>query len=93
MTNEHQARWISKERLAALRKSGGLRQGMLLDSYNGLILIEPVGSDLADGRVLSREEADFELQPVWCPGPKAQLREARKLIGLEAVTADLVGAV
>ncbi len=83
MHTEYQARWISKDRLTALRKAGGLGHNVVLDSFNGRIIIEPKGSELGDGPVLSREEADYELQPVWCPGPTAQLRDARRLLGID----------
>ncbi len=95
-TATYQARWISKGRLDALRRRGGWRPGVLVESYNGYLIVEPAGSDLGDGPVLSPVEAEYELQPVWCPGPKARLTEARKLIGLdpmlerqEALTAAL----
>jgi hypothetical protein len=84
MTQEYQARWVSKKQAEELRRSGRARDGVLLDSFNGFLLIEPVGSDLGDGPVLSREEAEFELQPVWCTGSKSRLAEARRLLGLEA---------
>jgi hypothetical protein len=84
MHNHHQARWVSKQRLSELRKSGELSRGLLLDSYNGWIIIEPAESELGDGDILSAETADYELSPVWCPGSKAKLKEARKLLGLSA---------
>lgn len=86
----YQARWISKERLRQLRKSGSLGKGLLLDSFNGWIIVEPAGSELGDGEIMSAETADYELQPVWCPGSPAKLKEARRLVGLEAE--ELVGA-
>jgi hypothetical protein len=86
MTADYQVRWISKRRAETLRKEGLLRQTTLLDSFNGFLLIEPVGSDLGDGAVLSFQEADYELQPAWCPGPKANLERARRLVGLDSAT-------
>ena len=45
-----------------------------------------------DGPVLSREDADYELQEVWCTESNAKLREARRLLGLSVKpTPALVG--
>jgi hypothetical protein len=87
MQSSFQARRISKPRADEVKKSGALRRAMLLDTFNGIILVEPEDSHLADGETLSVEEADYELQPVWHLGPKAALREARKRLGLEAESA------
>jgi hypothetical protein len=84
MPTRHQARWVSKKRLSELRKSGELSRGLLLDSINGWIIVEPVGSNLGDGDVMAPDTADYELSPVWCPGSKAKLKEARRLLGLSA---------
>lgn len=81
--SEYQARWISRGRYEALRRSGKLGHAVLLDTFSGYIVVEPVGSDLGDRDVLSRQEADYELQPVYYTGPKAKLRGARRLLGLE----------
>jgi hypothetical protein len=81
MHTSYQARWATKERAGDLRKSG---RGVLLDTLNGFLVIEPAGADLGDGEVLTREEADFELQPVWFLGPRAKLLHARRLLGLGA---------
>jgi len=80
---EHRARWISRERAATLRKAGALQQALLLDTFNGLIVVEPLDSDLGDGAILAAEQADYELQPIWFTGPKTLLREARRRLGLE----------
>jgi hypothetical protein len=80
MATGFQARWASKDRAEALRRAG---QGMILDSFNGFIVIELTGSRLADGDVLSAQEADFELQPAWCLEKPTRLRQARRMIGLE----------
>jgi hypothetical protein len=82
MKPAYQARWISKRRLDEIRRTREYRQGIVLDSFNGFLIVEPVGSNLGDGPVLSLEEADYELQPVWCAGAKARLREARERLGL-----------
>jgi len=89
MQMQYQARWVSKARVEALKKSQSLGQAVLLDTFNGFIIIEPVGSDLGDGAVLSREEAEYELQPVWYTGPKAKLRDARRRLALEQDAAAL----
>lgn len=81
----YQARRISKERVTALRKSGSLRQSVLLDSYTGLIIVEPRGSNLGDGEVLPREIADAELSSAWCLDPQSKIQQARQLLGLGAV--------
>ena len=87
MQSSFQARRISKRRADEVKKSGALRRAMLLDTFNGIIIVEPEDSHLADGEALSVEEADYELQPVWHLGPKAALREARKRLGLAAESA------
>jgi hypothetical protein len=93
MRGDYQARWISKRRLDAVRKSGAITRGVVLDSFNGFLIVEPVGGELGDGPVLTREEADYELRPVWCAGSKAKLKEARRRLGLtaEAVAEDYAG--
>jgi hypothetical protein len=94
MHTQYRARWISRRRLEELRRSGRQRQGVVIDYYNGYLIVEPVGSDLGDGPILSPETADYELRPVWCLVPKAKLKEARRLLGLEAesMNGELVGA-
>jgi hypothetical protein len=82
MRTRFQARWISKQRADAIRKTVYQQGAMLLDSFNGLIVIEQVGSQLGDGHVLTTSEADYELQPVWCLEPKTKLAEARRRLGL-----------
>jgi hypothetical protein len=89
MQTAFQARRISKRRADEIKRSGLLGRSLLLDTFNGIILIEPVGSNLGDGDILSLEEADYELQPVWHLGPKAILREARRRVGLEAEAGQL----
>jgi hypothetical protein len=84
MKSEYQARWTSKQRLDAVRKAKRRDWSLALDSFNGWLIVEPKGSGLGDGPVLSRSEADYELRPVWCSGAKAKLREARRLLGLDA---------
>jgi len=82
MQTKHQARWISKERLASLRRSGRVGQGIALDCLKGFLIVEPVGSNLGDGPVLNHTEADYELNPAWCLNPLTRLNEARKRLGL-----------
>lgn len=81
-TQQYQARWISKKRADEVRKTGAIRKGVLLDSFNGIIIVEPVGSNLGDGEVMSLDAADYELRPVWVYVAKSKLGEARKLLGL-----------
>lgn len=83
MNAKYQARWISKSRLAEVKRHGDLHDAIVLDTYNRSIIVEPVGADLGDGDVFSPAEADYELQPVWHLGPLKKLREARKRLGLE----------
>jgi hypothetical protein len=82
MQTKYQARWISKERLASLRKSGQIGQGVTLDCLKGFLVVEPTGSNLGDGEILDRTEADYELNPAWCLNPLTRLNEARKRLGL-----------
>jgi hypothetical protein len=83
MATKYQARWISRKRLEQLRRSGDKQKGLVLDHFNGTVIIEPVGSDLGDGLVLSPQEAEYELQPAWLLGPRGLLNEARRRLGLE----------
>jgi hypothetical protein len=85
MRSNYQARRISKGRVAALRRSGAFRQSVLLDSYTGLIVVEPRGSDLGDGEVLPPEVADAELSSAWCLDPQTKIQRARQLLGLDAL--------
>jgi hypothetical protein len=84
MNAPYLARRISKQRLAELRKARALGPAVVLDMYTGFLIIEPAGSNLGDGTVLSEREADSGLQTVWYSGPPATLRQVRKLLGLEA---------
>jgi hypothetical protein len=85
MRSTYQARRISKERVIALRKSGSLRQSVVLDSYTGLIVVEPRGSNLGDGEVLPPEIADAELSSAWCLDPQSKIQHARQLLRLDAL--------
>jgi len=80
----YQAQWVSKAKAESLRRSGVLAGGVLLDSFNGFVVIEPVGSEWGDGKILSTEEADYELSPAWCLESKARVSQARRLLGLDA---------
>jgi hypothetical protein len=84
MKAAYQARRTSKERAYSLRRSGALGQAILLDSISGFIVVEPVGSNLGDGEVLSPDVADGEVQEAWCQDPKPKIRHARQLLGLDA---------
>jgi len=79
MENGYRARWVSKDRADALRKTG---RGSLINSQAGFIVVEPVDSQLGDGQVLSTMEADFEIRPTWCLEKTARLRDARRQLGL-----------
>src|SRR5260370_37604174 len=83
MQSNYQAQWASRRRVDELSRAGKLGQAMVLEHFNGVIMVEPVGSDLGDGPVLSPQEADYELQPAWHLGTNATLRQARGLLGLE----------
>ncbi len=95
MENRYHARWVSKERHHALKRAGGLGNAIMLDSLNGFLIVEPVGSRLGDGPVLKREEADYELRDVWCHDSRKKIDEARRLLGLEVeeAVAHFVGAL
>jgi hypothetical protein len=84
MRTHYRARWISKARADAIRKSVHLSGAMLLDSFNGIILVEPSGTNLGDGEIMSAQQADYEIQMVWCLESPPRIHEARKLLGLEA---------
>jgi hypothetical protein len=83
MDIHNQARWVSRERASQLKRAGRLGPAMLLDTFNGYLIVEPVGADLGDGPVLAPEEANYELQEVWYTGPRSRLKEARRRLGLE----------
>jgi hypothetical protein len=59
-----------------------------LDSFNGFLIIEPVGSDLGDGEILSPEEMDYEIRDAWCLDTRRKINEARRLLGLEELPAS-----
>jgi hypothetical protein len=86
MRMHYQARWVSKPRADAIRKSVHMAGAMLLDSFNGIIIVEPLGAKLGDGPMMSSQQADYEIQMVWCRESPAKIHEARKLLGLEAGT-------
>jgi len=83
MNPKFQARWISKQQTHYLKKTGKLKESMVLDSLKGHILVEPAGTDpRRDDGILSADAADYELRHAWCLGPKTQLQKARQLLGL-----------
>jgi hypothetical protein len=86
MRKGYHARWISKQRRDLLKKSGNHAEAVLLDSLNGFLIVEPLGSNLGDGHVLSRDEADYELRDAWCLESRKKLQEARRRLGLETET-------
>ena len=83
MRKNYEARWVSRQRYDALRRSGRLGDILLLETTNGYLVIQPSGSDAGDGAALRPQEADYELQAVWFPGPPPLLKKARALLGLE----------
>jgi hypothetical protein len=89
MGTSFQARWISRDRANQFKKTGQLGQAVLLDTFNGFLIVEPVGSDMGDGPVLSPEEANYELQEVWYTGPRSRLKEARARLGLDTEARQL----
>lgn len=82
MHSNFQARRVAKPRAIVLRDAGG-NGCILLSTFQGTIVIEPKGSRNSDGKVLSPEEASYELQPVWCTDSKVKVEEARKRLGLD----------
>ena len=60
-----------------------LGTAILLETFNGYIVIEPTTGQLGDGPVLSRDEAEYELTPVWYTGPRHGSRDARQRLGLD----------
>jgi hypothetical protein len=80
---KYQARRISKSRRDLLLRARSSSKGIVLDSINGFIMVEPVGSDLGDGEILSPEIANYELSDAWCLDSRAKLAEARRLLHLE----------
>jgi hypothetical protein len=82
--SHYYAQWISKDKVRTLRKAGGWKDGILLDSYKGFIMIQPADRQYGDGEVLSPDTADYELRPEWCTGEKPKLLEARRRLRLDA---------
>jgi hypothetical protein len=83
MGPEYQARWVTKQRAEHIKRTG-IGQGRLVDSFKGYILVDSMAGHRGDGQVLSQQEADYELQDVWCAEAKAKLFQARQLLGLAA---------
>lgn len=81
--SHYQAQWISKDKISTLRKAGGWKDGILLDSVKGFIIIQPEGVQYGDGEVLTSDIADYELRPEWCTGSKPKLLQARRLLQLD----------
>jgi hypothetical protein len=84
MQNSYEARWITRPRADKVRRTGASAGALLLDTSNGIIIVQPSGSDLGDGPRLTRAETEYELQAAWYLGPLSKLRQARNLLGLEA---------
>jgi hypothetical protein len=84
MQDQYQARRITKGRIDALRRTGQINRGVLIDSFTGFLIVEPTGSNLGDGEILGRDSADFELRPVWCLVSQTKLDQARHLLGFNS---------
>jgi hypothetical protein len=79
MRPKYQARWISKRRADFLRKNGNLGSGVLVNHFQGFIVVEPAGSRLGDGAALTDAAADYELRSAWCQSSRPTLTRARQL--------------
>jgi hypothetical protein len=75
---KYHARWISKTQRNSLLRTGNVGNYVLLSSCRGFIIVEPVGSNLGDGEILSPQDAEFEMQETWCQDSKSRLEEARR---------------
>jgi hypothetical protein len=84
MDTRYHVRWITKPRLTTIRKENRVGNAVVLDSLNGFLIVEPVGSNLGDGDVLSPQDAEWQLSPAFCLAPTAKIAQARRLLGLEA---------
>ena len=82
MHTEYQARWMSKPKMQALRRTGALSNSIVVNSFKGFILVEPRTNHRGDGKVLPANVARFELDPAWCTEPLQKLAKARELLGL-----------
>lgn len=82
MRTRYKAQWVSKSRCESLRKSPLPENVLLLDTFEGFIVVGPAGKNLGDGPVLSHDECDYELRPAWYTGPLVRLAEARRRLGL-----------
>ena len=82
MSIHYQARWATPDRVRAMRRTGQLRNRVVLDSLRGFIVVEPAEMPLGDGKTLSRDEANYELDSAWCRDPHSTVEEARKRLGL-----------
>lgn len=92
-TNErtqYKAQRISKKCCETLRRRGPGQDLLILDMSDGFIVVEPAGKNLGDGPVLDPGECDYELSPAWYYGQKSRLVEARRRLGLGAISPALV---
>lgn len=93
MRPKFQARWISKGRADSLRKRGNLGSGVIVNHFQGFIVVEPTGSRLGDGAALSDDAADYELRAAWCQASRPTLTRARELLGLAPEPIERLAAV
>jgi hypothetical protein len=91
MPTNYEARWISRKRFEQVRKTTVGGGALFLDHLYGILAIEPAGSNLGDGEVLSPQEIEYEMQPVWLLGSPTVVREARRRVGLAAEQKVTVG--
>lgn len=82
MHTKYQARWVSKPKMQALRRTGALSGSIVVNSFRGFILVEPQTNHRGDGKPLPADVARFELDPAWCTEPLQKLTRARQLLGL-----------
>jgi hypothetical protein len=74
---------VSRSKAHAIKRAGPKKDAVLLDTFKGIIIVEPKGKRWGDGAVLTSDEAEFELQPAWHYGPVDKIREARRRLGLD----------
>jgi hypothetical protein len=84
MTSRFQAQWVSSRKKAQAIKRAPKKDAVLLDTFKGIIVVEPRGKRWGDGPILTADEADLELQPAWHYGRTGKIREARRRLGLES---------
>lgn len=92
MPAKYRARRVSKDRVHDIKRRGAINGAVVLNAYNGFIIVEPVGSNLGDGEILPPETADSELRPPWCLDSHNQLLKARQRLHLGDYQRQLAGS-